>query len=101
MSDDGAAFVPHFDGLFLVVEKPERLVFTNAINSSWRPANATPVPMVAEISLGEHSDGTEYRVVVRHADPAARARHQELGFIDGWGSVTGQLAALAESESAK
>ncbi len=45
----------------------------------------------------DHPDGTDYRVIVRHADPAARERHEELGFFDGWGSVTAALAALAES----
>ena len=57
--------------------------------------------MTAEITLGDHPDGTDYRVIVRHGDPAARARHEELGFSDGWGSVTAQLAAVAESEAAR
>jgi uncharacterized protein YndB with AHSA1/START domain len=52
--------------------------------------------MVAEILLADHPAGTDYRVVVRHGDPAARARHEEIGFFDGWGSVTEQLAALVE-----
>ena len=101
MSDDGAAFVPHIDASFLVVDEFERLVFTNAIDSQWRPANPDPVAMVAEIIFGDHPEGTDYRVVVRHGDPAARARHEELGFLDGWGSVTEQLAALLEQEPAR
>jgi uncharacterized protein YndB with AHSA1/START domain len=32
---------------------------------------------------------------------AARTRHDELGFLDGWGTVTEQLARLAESEAAR
>lgn len=98
MSIDGAEFVPHLDACFLVVEERERLVFTNALDSSWRPAAGSPVPMTAEITLGDHPDGTDYRVLVRHGDPAARARHEELGFEYGWGSVTDQLTALVESE---
>jgi uncharacterized protein YndB with AHSA1/START domain len=31
-----------------------------------------------------------------HKDGADRARHEELGFYDGWGTVTAQLAALVE-----
>jgi uncharacterized protein YndB with AHSA1/START domain len=96
LSDDGVAFVPHMDAAFLVVEELERIVFTNAIDSSWRPATPAPVSMTAEIVLGDHPDGTDYRVVVRHGDPAARARHAELGFADGWETVTGQLAASVE-----
>jgi len=100
MSDDGVEFVPHMDASFLVVDELERLVFTNAIDSRWRPANPGPVAMVAEILLADHPVGTDYRVVVRHGDPAARAWHEEIGFFDGWSSVTGQLAVLEEKEAA-
>jgi uncharacterized protein YndB with AHSA1/START domain len=96
MSDDGEKFVPHLDAIFLVVDELERIVFTNAIDSAWRPADPAPVPMTAEITLIEHPDGTDYRVLVRHGDPAARARHEKIGFTDGWGSVTEQLAGVAE-----
>lgn len=100
MSEDGRTFSAHTDSIFLVVEPQERLVFTNAIDSSWHPAAPAPVPMAAEIILREHPEGTDYRVVVRHGDPADRDRHEELGFFEGWGSVTNALAALAENESA-
>ncbi len=96
MSDDGAAFTPHLDACFLVVDDLDRLVWTNALDSGWRPVDGAPVPMTAEITLADHPDGTDYRVVVRHGDPAARARHEELGFEHGWGAVTDQLAALVE-----
>jgi uncharacterized protein YndB with AHSA1/START domain len=99
MSDDGAAFAPHFDGLFLAVDEGERIVFTNAVDSALRPVDAAPVPMTAEIVFAEHPDGTEYRVLVRHRDPADRAEHERLGFLDGWGTVTAALAALAEAEA--
>ncbi|GGL15120.1 SRPBCC domain-containing protein [Planomonospora parontospora] len=101
LSDDGVGFVPHVDASFLVVEELERIVFTNAIDSAWRPATPAPVPMTAEITLSDHPDGTDYRLIVRHGDPAARARHEELGFLEGWGSVTGQLAVVAESRAAR
>ncbi|HWI22945.1 MAG TPA: SRPBCC domain-containing protein [Baekduia sp.] len=101
MSEDGDQFVAHVDAAFLLVEEHERIVFTNAIDSRWRPSNPEPVAMTAEITFGEHPDGTDYRVVVRHGDPAARARHEELGFMDGWGAVTAQLATLAESEAGR
>jgi uncharacterized protein YndB with AHSA1/START domain len=97
MSEDGLQFVPHLDACFLAVDEGERLVFTNAVDSGWRPSAAEPA-MTAEIVLHEHSDGTHYHVVVQHRDPAARALHERLGFFDGWGTVTEQLAALVERE---
>ena len=101
MSDDGDAYTPHMDAIFLVVEPQHRLVFTNAINSAWRPAAPAPVPMTAEIALDDHPDGTDYRVIVRHGSPADRDRHEEIGFFDGWASVTAALAALVEKEALK
>src|SRR5262245_23629169 len=80
MSDDGVEFVPHVDACFLVVDAFERVVFTNAVNSDWRPATPEPVAMTAEIIMADHPDGTDYRVTVRHRDPAARALHEQLGF---------------------
>ena len=80
MSDDGVTFSPHVDACFVVVEPRER------------------VAMTAEITLGEHPQGTEYRVVVRHADADSRKRHEQLGFADGWGTVTAQLAFVAEAQ---
>jgi len=96
MSDDGVDFVPHLDATFLLVDELERIVFTNAIDSTWRPTRPEPVAMTAEVTLADHPDGTDYRILVRHADPAARALHADIGFADGWGSVTKQLAAIAE-----
>jgi uncharacterized protein YndB with AHSA1/START domain len=97
MSDDGVDYVPHFDACFVAVDVGERIVFTNALDSRWRPAAPEPVAMTAEIMLGDHPVGTDYRVIVRHRDPAARARHETLGFFDGWGAVTDQLAGFVES----
>ena len=97
LSDDGAEFVSHLDACFLAVDELERIVFTTAVDSAWRPAGPAPVLMTATITLNDHPDGTDYRIVVKHGDPEARAHHEKLGFAEGWGTVTGQLAALTES----
>jgi uncharacterized protein YndB with AHSA1/START domain len=34
---------------------------------------------------------------VRHWSAEDRARHEEMGFHEGWGMATDQLAALARS----
>jgi uncharacterized protein YndB with AHSA1/START domain len=98
MSDDGTTFRPHLDACFVVVEPGERIVFTNALDSRWRPAHPAPVAMTAEITFSDHPRGMHYHVLVRHADAASRTHHEQLGFADGWGTVTAQLAALAEAE---
>jgi uncharacterized protein YndB with AHSA1/START domain len=96
MSDDGVTFGPHLDACFVVVEPGARIVFTNALDSRRRPARPAPIAMTAEITFGDHPEGTDYRVVVRHGDAGSRAHHEELGFAEGWGTVTAQLAAIAE-----
>jgi uncharacterized protein YndB with AHSA1/START domain len=96
MSEDGASFTPHMDAAFLVVDEAERLVFTNAVDSTLRPANPMPVAVTGEVTLADHPDGTLYRIIARHGDPEARARHDELGLLPGWTEVAGQLAALVE-----
>lgn len=99
MSEDGVEFTPHIDGIFLVADPEHRLAFTNALDSDWRPAAPGPVAMTAEITLLDHPDGVDYRVLVRHGSPEARAEHERLGFFDGWGTVTDALAGIAEGEA--
>lgn len=96
MSEDGSSFTPHMDAAFIVVDDLERIVFTNAIDSTWRPTAPEPVHLTAEITFADHPDGTDYRIVVRHGDPEARALHEKLGFADGWGTVAAQLAEFVE-----
>lgn len=97
MSDDGVTFTPHLDACFLRVDEFERIVFTNTVDGQWRPANPGPVTMTAEITLDDHADGTDYRILVRHGDPATKDRHAELGFADGWGTVADQLTRFVEA----
>ncbi|MGP3533475.1 SRPBCC domain-containing protein [Microbacterium sp. RD1] len=98
MSEDGQVWEPHVDAVFLAVDDGRRLVFSNAVDSTWRPADPTPVAMTAEIVFRDHPEGTDYRVIVRHRAPADRDRHEQIGFFEGWGTVTAALAALAEAD---
>jgi uncharacterized protein YndB with AHSA1/START domain len=94
MSENGGSFTPHIDGLFLDVEEGRRLVYTNVVTSSYRPAD--PGFMTAIISFEDHPDGTDYTAHVMHRSPADRQMHEEAGFEDGWGTVAAQLARLVE-----
>jgi uncharacterized protein YndB with AHSA1/START domain len=98
MSEDGQTFTPHVDGCFLAMEPMDRLVFTNAMTAGWRPAAGRPypTPMTAVVTFRDHPDGTDYAAQVLHADNADRATHADMGFHEGWGTVTAQLAALVE-----
>lgn len=94
MSDDGVAFVPHMDAVFLDVVELERIVFTTALVADWRPATRPFITSV--ITLSDHPDGTEYHATAMHKDAADRDTHSGLGFHAGWGLVLDQLAARVE-----
>lgn len=96
ISEDGGDFAPHIDGCFLAIDKLERIVFTNSLVVGWRPAEQPFLTMTAVITLQEHPMGTAYGVHVMHKDNADRNKHEEMGFYDGWGTVTRQLAELVE-----
>jgi uncharacterized protein YndB with AHSA1/START domain len=96
LSEDGTTFGRHLDAAVLVADEMERIAFTNAIDSTWRPADPQPIAVTAEVILADHPDGTDYRMIARHGDPTSRAKHADLGFADGWGTVVKQLAALVE-----
>lgn len=96
ISEDGGDFVPHMRACFLAVAEAERIVFTDALVGGWRPAEH-PF-MTAIITLDDHPLGTAYAARVLHRSGADRARHEELGFYDGWGTVIEQLAARVERQ---
>ncbi|MCC6480273.1 MAG: SRPBCC domain-containing protein, partial [Sphingomonadaceae bacterium] len=41
-------------------------------------------------------DGTRYTALCRHWTEADCKRHEEMGFIDGWGACADQLVELCE-----
>ena len=81
-------------GSFLEIVPGARLVFTSQLTGGWRPA--TPwMAFTAVISLADELGGTRYVATVMHPDEATRARHEELGFFEGWNLAIDQLEATA------
>ena len=97
ISENEGEFTPHISGCFLAIDDLERIVFTNALVGGWRPAEH-PF-MTAMITLQDHPMGTDYVAHVMHRNNADRNMHEEMGFYDGWGTVTKQLAELAEHQA--
>ena len=92
---DGEEFPNH--GVYLEVVPGERLVFTDAFTAGWVPS-AKPF-MTGIISFADEQGGTRYTARVRHWSAEDRARHEEMGFHEGWGRAADQLAAVARSLS--
>ena len=95
------AFGPHIDASFLVVDDAERLVFTNAVDSRWRPTRRTRSRWSPRSSSATTRTAPTTGSSSATATPPPARRHEELGFFDGWGAVTGQLAALVEGAAVR
>ncbi|WP_306251110.1 SRPBCC family protein [Parvularcula sp. IMCC14364] len=83
------------EGCFLEVVEYERIVFTDALRGGWRP-NETAF-FTAIITLKEHPDGTLYTATALHKNDADRQQHEEMGFLNGWGTALDQLSSLVET----
>lgn len=95
MREGGGAWQPHVDGCFLDAVPNERLVFTTVLTEGWQPAEPW-LAMTAILTFEARDGGTLYSSRVLHKSPEDAAKHQEMGFRDGWGTVLGQLAAMLE-----
>ena len=96
MREAGAAdFQPHVDGCFLEAIPNERLVFTTVLTEGWQPAEPW-LALTAILTFEAQDGGTLYSARVLHKTPEDSAKHDEMGFYEGWGTAIGQLAGLVE-----
>src|SRR5215813_10186141 len=78
-------------GVYLEVVPNERLVFTDAFTEAWEPSDK---PFMTVVLTFEDLGGrTRYTAVVKHWNDADRATHEQMGFHQGWATVSEQLAA--------
>ncbi|MDQ2832875.1 MAG: SRPBCC family protein [Acidobacteriota bacterium] len=91
-SPEGNAF-PEKPGCILVADTEKRLVWTDAVGPQFRP-NAETF-MTADIMMEPVEGGTRYRALIRHKNPEDRAKHEAMGFHQGWGTCLTQLDELA------
>lgn len=90
-SPDGQEF-PN-QGIYLEVVPNERLVFTDAYTCTWEPSEK-PF-MTGIVTFAPEAGKTRYTARVLHWSAADRKTHEEMGFHEGWGKATDQLAELA------
>lgn len=98
---DGESF-PH-DGVYLEVIPNRKIVSTNVFGKGWEPRTLMTTECdfatVAIFTFEPEGGGTRYTGRVLHFDEDAVRKHEEMGFNEGWGMVTAQLAELAEAEA--
>ena len=83
-------------GVYLEVVPNRRIVATDAYTHDWQPS-AKPF-MTLVLTFEDIGQGiTRYTAVARHWSAADREAHEKMGFADGWGRATDQLAELAST----
>ncbi len=80
-------------GVYLEVVPNEKLVFTDAFTEAWTPS-AKPF-MTGILTFEDEGGKTRYTARVRHWTKEDKEMHENMGFHQGWGICTDQLAALA------
>lgn len=79
-------------GVYLEVQRPNRIVFTDAYSGGWKPAEK---PFFTVILTFEPEGGkTRYTARARHWTVEAKQQHEAMGFHQGWGICADQLEAL-------
>ena len=84
------------EGVYLEVIDGKRLVFTDAYSEGWKPAPDPFMTAIVEFA-DDGNGGTIYTATARHRSPEARKSHEDMGFLDGWGTVATQLEEYAKS----
>lgn len=96
MREEGVAdFQPHVDGCFLEAIPERKLVFTTVLTEGWQPVEPW-LALTAILTFEPKDGGTLYTARVLHKSPEDSAKHDEMGFYEGWGTAIGQLATLIE-----
>lgn len=86
--------MPH-QGVYLEVVPGRRLVMTDAYTEAWQPS-AKPF-MTTVLTFEDLGGRTRYTARVLHWTAEDRQAHEDMGFREGWGVATDQLAALAST----
>ncbi|TWT90766.1 hypothetical protein Mal64_11630 [Pseudobythopirellula maris] len=87
--------LPANPGCYLEVVENRKLVFTDALGPGFRP-KASPF-MTAVVLFEPDGTGTRYTAIAMHADEEGRQKHEEMGFLTGWGKALDQLVEFAKS----
>ena len=81
-------------GQYLEIVPGRRIVFTDAFVGDWQPSEKPFFTGVISFEP-DGAGGTRYTARARHWTAADCEHHEKMGFHQGWGVATDQLAALA------
>ena len=76
---------------YLEIVPNERLVWTDTLLPGWRPADSARLGVTVIIAMESLGSRTRYIITALHRDEASRKRHEDMGMLNGWGTVLDQL----------
>jgi uncharacterized protein YndB with AHSA1/START domain len=79
-------------GVYLETIPGKRLVITDAFVDAWTPSEKPFLTTI--VTFAPHEQGVLYVARALHWSAADRDGHEQMGFHQGWGMATDQLAAL-------
>lgn len=83
------------DAVFLHIEPFRQIVWTTVLTGGWRPAEKPFIPLTAIVSMKPDGDGTDYFIQAMHPTLEGARAHDEMGFMDGWGTCVLQMEEVA------
>jgi uncharacterized protein YndB with AHSA1/START domain len=87
--------MPASPGCYLEVVENRKLVFTDALGPGYRPK--AEAFMTAMILLEPEGAGTRNTAIAKHAGAGGKQQHEEMGFLQGWGTALDQLVELVKA----
>jgi uncharacterized protein YndB with AHSA1/START domain len=89
------------NGVFLEISPLERLIFTDAFSEGFIPKDGAPF-MTGFVHLADAPDGgTAIHWGARHWTAEDKAKHEAMGFHEGWKAAAVQLDELAQQVAVK
>ena len=84
------------NGIYLAYDEGRRFVTTDAVVDDFQPSGPF---MIGVWEIAPEGEGTRYTASARHWTQEAMKQHEEMGFLDGWGTCAAQLIEICERES--
>lgn len=89
-------------GCFLEIVEGEKIVWTSAMSEGWHPIESSgdgcDFPMVATVTFEDLDNGIlRYTAQAEHWTAEAKAKHEAMGFEQGWNICLDQLIAFSKS----
>jgi uncharacterized protein YndB with AHSA1/START domain len=100
MESPEGELMPENRGCYLLIERPTRLVWTAILGEDFRPnpTNQLGFGFVCDLRFTALAQGgSRFHSIVMHTDAEGKAKHEAMGFDQGWRTALSQLVELHQT----